>query len=68
MATIEEKVQDNTDKKRVRQIEKEISQPESGKSRLTYLVIDGTITKEDYDPETFLPSQKRLGMPHWRAE
>lgn len=48
-ATLEKTLQDNTDIKRVRQIEKEFSQLEYRKSRLTYLVIDGTITKEDYD-------------------
>lgn len=49
LATVENVIRDDADLKRVKQIDREISLIESRKSKLTDLLIDGTITKEDYD-------------------
>lgn len=49
LATVETVIRDDADLKRVKQIDREISLIESRKSKLTDLLIDGTITKEDYD-------------------
>lgn len=53
--TIEDVLKDDTELKRVKQIEKDISSIESKKSRLTDLLIDGKIEQEDYE-------EKKLGF------
>lgn len=53
--TIEEVLKDDTELKRIKQIEKDISSVESKKSRLTDLLIDGKIEQEDYE-------EKKLGF------
>lgn len=49
LSTVEDVLRDDTDQKRLKQIEKEISSLETKKSRLTDLMIDGTIEKDEYD-------------------
>lgn len=49
LATIEEVLRDDADLKRVKQIDKEMAAAQTRKSRLTDLLIDGTITKEDFE-------------------
>lgn len=55
MDTIEDVLKDDTELRRVKQIEKDISSIESKKSRLTDLLIDGKIEQEDYE-------EKKLGF------
>ena len=57
--TIEEVLKDDTEIKRVRQLEKEISSVETKKSRLTDLLIDGKIEQEAYE-EKNLSFQRKL--------
>ena len=57
--TIEDILKDDTELKRVKQLEKDISSIESKKSRLTDLLIDGKIEQEDYD-EKKLSFQRKL--------
>ena len=57
--TIEDILNDDTELKRVKQLEKDISSSESKKSRLTDLLIDGKIEQEDYD-EKKLSFQRKL--------
>ena len=57
--TIEDILKDDTELKRVKQLEKDISTIESKKSRLTDLLIDGKIEQEDYD-EKKLSFQRKL--------
>lgn len=57
--TIEDVLSDDTDLKRVRQLEKDISALESKKSKLTDMLIDDIITKEVYD-EKMLMFQRKL--------
>lgn len=57
--TIEEVLKDDTELKRVRQLEKDISSVESKKSRLTDLLIDGKIEQEAYE-EKNLSFQRKL--------
>ena len=57
--TIEDILKDDTELKRVKQLEKDISTIESKKSRLTDLMIDGKIEQEDYD-EKKLSFQRKL--------
>ena len=57
--TIEYILKDDTELKRVKQLEKDISTIESKKSRLTDLLIDGKIEQEDYD-EKKLSFQRKL--------
>ena len=52
-------LKDDTELKRVKQLEKDISTIESKKSRLTDLLIDGKIEQEDYD-EKKLSFQRKL--------
>lgn len=59
LSTIEDVLKDDTDLKRVKQLEKDISGAESRKSRLTDLLIDGTITKDTYD-EKLLEFERKL--------
>jgi DNA invertase Pin-like site-specific DNA recombinase len=59
LSTIEDVLNDDTELKRVKQLEKEISTIESKKSRLTDLLIDGKIEQEDYD-EKKLAFQRKL--------
>ena len=59
LSTIEDVLKDDTDLKRVKQLEKDISGAESRKSRLTDLLIDGTITKDTYD-EKLLEFERTL--------
>lgn len=59
LQTIEESLKDDTDLRRVKQIEKDISSLESRKSKLTDLLIDGTISKENYD-EKLLEFERKL--------
>ena len=47
--TIEDILKDDTELKRVKQLEKDILTIESKKSRLTDLLIDGKIEQKDYD-------------------
>lgn len=53
--TIEDVLKDDTELKRVKQIEKDTSSIESKKSRLTDLLIDGKIEQKDYE-------EKKLGF------
>ena len=57
--TIEDVLKDDTELKRVKQLEKDISSIETKKSRLTDLLIDGKIEQEDYD-EKKLSFQRKL--------
>lgn len=57
--TIEEVLKDDTEIKRVKQLEKDISSVESKKSRLTDLLIDGKIEQEAYE-EKSLSFQRKL--------
>ena len=57
--TIEDILKDDTELKRVKQLEKDISTIESKKSRLTDLLIDGKIEQKDYD-EKKLSFQRKL--------
>lgn len=57
--TIEDILKDDTELKRVKQLEKDISIIESKKSRLTDLLIDGKIEQKDYD-EKKLSFQRKL--------
>ncbi len=57
--TIEEVLKDDTELKRVRQLEKEIRAIQSKKSRLTDLLIDGRIEQEAYE-EKNLSFQRKL--------
>lgn len=57
--TIEDVLKDDTELKRVKQLEKDISNIETKKSRLTDLLIDGKIEQEDYD-EKKLSFQRKL--------
>ncbi len=57
--TIEEVLKDDTEIKRVKQLEKDISSIESKKSRLTDLLIDGKIEQEAYE-EKNLSFQRKL--------
>lgn len=57
--TIEEVLKDDTEIKRVKQLEKDISSVESKKSRLTDLLIDGKIEQEAYE-EKNLSFQRKL--------
>ena len=57
--TIEDILKDDTELKRVKQVEKDIASIESKKSRLTDLLIDGKIEQEDYD-EKKLSFQRKL--------
>ena len=57
--TIEEVLKDDTEIKRAKQLEKEISSVESKKSRLTDLLIDGKIEQEAYE-EKSLSFQHKL--------
>lgn len=57
--TIEEVLKDDTEIKRVKQLEKGISSIESKKSRLTDLLIDGKIEQEAYE-EKNLSFQRKL--------
>ena len=57
--TIEDILKDDTELKRVKQLEKDISTIESKKSRLTDLLIDGKIEQEDYD-EKKMSFQRKL--------
>lgn len=59
LSTIEDVLKDDTELKRVKQLEKDISSLESKKSRLTDLLIDGKIEQEDYD-EKKLSFQRKL--------
>ena len=56
---IEDVLKDDTELKRVKQLEKDISSIETKKSRLTDLLIDGKIEQEDYD-EKKLSFQRKL--------
>jgi site-specific DNA recombinase len=47
--TVEEVLKDDTELKRVKKLEKEISSIKKKKSRLTDLLVDGRIEQEDYD-------------------
>ena len=57
--TIEDVLKDDTELKRVKQLEKDINSIETKKSRLTDLLIDGKIEQEDYD-EKKLSFQRKL--------
>ena len=57
--TIEDILKDDTELKRVKQLEKDISTIEPKKSRLTDLLIDDKIEQEDYD-EKKLSFQRKL--------
>ena len=57
--TIEDILKDDTELKRVKQLEKDISTSELKKSRLTDLLIDGKIEQKDYD-EKKLSFQRKL--------
>lgn len=57
--TIEEVLKDDTELKRVKQLEKDIASVESKKSRLTDLLIDGKIEQEAYE-EKNLSFQRKL--------
>ena len=57
--TIEDILKADTELKRVKQLEKDISTIESKKSRLTDLLIDGKIEQKDYD-EKKLSFQRKL--------
>ena len=59
LSTIEDVLKDDTELKRVKQLEKDISSIESKKRRLTDLLIDGKIEQEDYD-EKKLSFQRKL--------
>ena len=59
LSTIENVLKDDTELKRVKQLEKDINIIESKKSRLTDLLIDGKIEQEDYD-EKKLSFQRKL--------
>ena len=59
LSTIEDVLKDDTELKRVKQLEKDISSIETKKSRLTDLLIDGKIEQEDYD-EKKLSFQRKL--------
>lgn len=59
LSTIEEVLKDDTDFKRVKQLEKDISNLETRKSRLTDLLIDGTISRDTYD-EKLLEMERKL--------
>ena len=57
--TIEDVLKDDTELKRVKQLEKDINSIETKKSRLIDLLIDGKIEQEDYD-EKKLSFQRKL--------
>ena len=59
LSTIEDVLKDDTELKRVKQLEKDNSSIESKKRRLTDLLIDGKIEQEDYD-EKKLSFQRKL--------
>ena len=59
LSTIEDVLKDDTELKRVKQLERDISSIESKKRRLTDLLIDGKIEQEDYD-EKKLSFQRKL--------
>ena len=59
LTTVEEVLKDDTDLKRVKQLEKDISNLETRKSRLTDLLIDGTISRDTYD-EKLLEMERKL--------
>lgn len=59
LSTIEDVLKDDTELKRVKQLEKDIASIETKKSRLTDLLIDGKIEQEDYD-EKKLSFQRKL--------
>ena len=59
MVINEDILKDDTELKRVKQLEKDISTIESKKSKLTDLLIDGKIEQEDYD-EKKLSFQRKL--------
>ncbi len=49
MAAVEDSLSNDEDVRRKQQLDKDISSLESKKSRMTDMLIDGTISKEVYD-------------------